>query len=265
MWTALRPSRAATRRPRDERAFAAVVSHVRRGRGCGPARSTRWCEMSLPDRSHSGLDAPASPMVTADDVIRAWADWLVDIAYPYDFHTDPPVPVVVREPLVRAWFARDGIPESGETVDDWAWSCAEEGGWSPVEMGGEAGAHDATRAEPVDDTTLGLCTMCEQAPATTRWGFPVCQHCFDGLVETQADLEAMEADDPALAEAGRRVEESFARFLAERDAEPVPVVEPPTDSAFTRCPFCSYILPPGSIIGGKPEPLAVPTTEDPRG
>ena len=48
-------------------------------------------------------------------------------------------------------------------------------------------------------------------------------------------------------------------------AEPVPVVEPPTDSAFTRCPFCSYILPPGSIIGGKPEPLAVPTTEDPRG
>ena len=87
-----------------------------------------------------------------------------------------------------------------------------------------------------------------------------CKGCGDliALVETQADLEAMEADDPALAEAGRRGEESFARFLAERDAEPVPVVEPPTDSAFTRCPFCSYILPPGSIIGARFDPAGPP-------
>lgn len=70
----------------------------------------------------------------------------------------------------------------------------------------------------IDDeraTDLGICTMCENDLATTTWGFPVCQTCHDGLVGTQAMLEEMEAEDPALAEAGRRVEESFAGFRAE--------------------------------------------------
>jgi hypothetical protein len=59
------------------------------------------------------------------------------------------------------------------------------------------------------------CTMCDEQPATTAWIFPVCQDCFDDLTELQKDLEAEEAADPALAEAGRRVEESFARLREE--------------------------------------------------
>ena len=61
-----------------------------------------------------------------------------------------------------------------------------------------------------------VCTLCESAPATTTWGFPVCQPCADALSETQAELKQMEADDPHLAELGRRVEESAAEFFAER-------------------------------------------------
>lgn len=56
------------------------------------------------------------------------------------------------------------------------------------------------------------CTMCEQAHATTTWGFPVCQPCADWLLSTDAELKQMEADDPDLAEAGREVEEAFRRF-----------------------------------------------------
>lgn len=63
-----------------------------------------------------------------------------------------------------------------------------------------------------------LCTMCEQEPATTTWGLPVCQPCADGLDETQQMLAEEEAADPHLAELGQRVEDLFARFLAERDA-----------------------------------------------
>jgi hypothetical protein len=55
--------------------------------------------------------------------------------------------------------------------------------------------------------------MCEDAPATTTWGFPVCQDCHDDLVETQAMLERLEAEDPALAEAGRKVEAAWDRFI----------------------------------------------------
>jgi hypothetical protein len=43
-----------------------------------------------------------------------------------------------------------------------------------------------------------LCTMCGEKPATTTWGFPVCQSCADGLDGLHADLKEMERTDPAL-------------------------------------------------------------------
>lgn len=64
-----------------------------------------------------------------------------------------------------------------------------------------------------------LCTMCEAAPATTIWGFPVCQMCSDALDSTQAVLKEMEAEHPHLAELGQRVESSFRRFLAARQED----------------------------------------------
>jgi hypothetical protein len=33
-----------------------------------------------------------------------------------------------------------------------------------------------------------ICTMCEEAPATTSWGFPVCQPCADWLTFLDAEL-----------------------------------------------------------------------------
>lgn len=81
----------------------------------------------------------------------------------------------------------------------------------PQQSSGERG-----RGEGVSKDDLGICTMCEEAPATTTWGFPVCQPCADGLDATQSDLKEMEAEDPHLAALGRRVEASAARFFAER-------------------------------------------------
>lgn len=60
---------------------------------------------------------------------------------------------------------------------------------------------------------LGTCTMCEDAPATTTWGFPVCQPCADMLTMLDADLKKMEDGDPALKVAGERVEEAHRRFI----------------------------------------------------
>lgn len=57
------------------------------------------------------------------------------------------------------------------------------------------------------------CTLCGQRKATTRWGAPVCQPCYDGLEATQSDLEAMEADDPTLKAAGERVEQAVRKYL----------------------------------------------------
>jgi hypothetical protein len=69
----------------------------------------------------------------------------------------------------------------------------------------------------VGDTHLDLCSMCEQAPATTTWGFTVCQPCADWLSTLDGDVKAMEAADPELAEAGRQVEDAFRQY---REANP---------------------------------------------
>jgi hypothetical protein len=63
------------------------------------------------------------------------------------------------------------------------------------------------------DSDLGVCTMCEEAPATTTWGFPVCQDCADGLDVLHTELQQMEAADPELAAAGERAEAAFKKFL----------------------------------------------------
>jgi hypothetical protein len=85
------------------------------------------------------------------------------------------------------------------------------------------------------DTDLGVCTMCEQAPATTTWFAPVCQPCADMLGSLDADLKEMEAADPALAEMGRRVEESARRVFdwASEDMDEEPM---------RQCPYCKAPL-----------------------
>lgn len=46
-----------------------------------------------------------------------------------------------------------------------------------------------------------VCTFCEEAPATTTWGFPTCATCRAFLEVLDSELAAMEADDPHLAAA----------------------------------------------------------------
>lgn len=60
---------------------------------------------------------------------------------------------------------------------------------------------------------LGTCTMCDERPATTTYGAPVCQPCHAGLVGLDVDLKRMEADDPHLAELGRRVDDAARRYF----------------------------------------------------
>lgn len=69
----------------------------------------------------------------------------------------------------------------------------------------------------------GNCSLCAAAPATHRYGFPVCEACHGGLVSLGDDLEAMEAEDPGLAAAGERVEVAVERWLG-----PEPGVVPGT-------------------------------------
>lgn len=44
-----------------------------------------------------------------------------------------------------------------------------------------------------------LCSMCQELPATTTWGLPVCQPCADWLAwldDELKQLEKCEYDDP---------------------------------------------------------------------
>lgn len=53
----------------------------------------------------------------------------------------------------------------------------------------------------------GTCTMCADAPATTVWGFPVCDSCADWLTRIDGILKAEEADNPELAALRRRIDD----------------------------------------------------------
>ena len=64
-----------------------------------------------------------------EDAIAA-AHWCVDqLGYPFDMHTDVPVPEPLRQRIVATWIARDG-DGTLETARFIARTCAEEGGWS---------------------------------------------------------------------------------------------------------------------------------------
>lgn len=58
-----------------------------------------------------------------------------------------------------------------------------------------------------------ICTMCEEAPATTTYGAPVCQLCREWLVGLNGDLDAMEKADPALRKAAGEVADAARRFF----------------------------------------------------
>lgn len=47
--------------------------------------------------------------------------------------------------------------------------------------------------------TAELCTLCEERPATTSWGLPVCDECHGFLGRLDVELKAMEDADPELA------------------------------------------------------------------
>lgn len=53
--------------------------------------------------------------------------------------------------------------------------------------------------------TAELCTLCEDRPATTSWGLPVCDECKAFLGRLDVDLKAMEDADPELAAIAGRV------------------------------------------------------------
>lgn len=53
--------------------------------------------------------------------------------------------------------------------------------------------------------TVELCTLCGERPATTTWGFPVCDDCHGFLGRLDVDLKAMEDADPELAAIAGRV------------------------------------------------------------
>lgn len=53
------------------------------------------------------------------------------------------------------------------------------------------------------------CTLCGKAPATTTYGYPVCQPCHDWLVDIDGHLAEMEADDPVLRELGKQIEQAW--------------------------------------------------------
>lgn len=59
-----------------------------------------------------------------------------------------------------------------------------------------------------------VCAMCEERPATTVYGLPVCDECQAMLNTLDGDLKEMEAADPELAELGRRIEEGCRAILS---------------------------------------------------
>lgn len=85
-----------------------------------------------------------------------------------------------------------------------------------------------------------LCSFCEEAPATTTWGLPVCQPCEDFLRGLNDDLTAMEADDPDLAVKGRAVEEAAQRLFASGQARAKRRAEAVRELRGQRCADGSY-------------------------
>lgn len=61
---------------------------------------------------------------------------------------------------------------------------------------------------------VSLCTMCDEEPATTSFGAPVCEGCREWLVGLQGELAEMEGADPDLARKGRAVDEAAQRLFA---------------------------------------------------
>lgn len=61
----------------------------------------------------------------------------------------------------------------------------------------------------------GACSMCQERPATTTWGFPVCQQCADFLTRLDGELRA-EFGDPA----PERYIDRARRAIAQRRREP---------------------------------------------
>ena len=59
--------------------------------------------------------------------------------------------------------------------------------------------------------SLDLCTMCGEAPATTEYGYPVCQPCHDWLVVLDGHLKELEVGDPELRELGQQIAQWWQR------------------------------------------------------
>lgn len=60
-----------------------------------------------------------------------------------------------------------------------------------------------------------ICFSCHAAPATTTWGFPVCQDCSDSLDSLHAELQQMEKDDPVLGAIAERIDDVEAYMRGE--------------------------------------------------
>lgn len=62
-----------------------------------------------------------------EQVIKDWANWLVEIGYGLDFTDEASLPSYMKQPLAQAWYEKDSI--HGETVEDYYDSLSMELGW----------------------------------------------------------------------------------------------------------------------------------------
>ena len=75
------------------------------------------------------MDATGTDAQVADHWRQAHRDlvaWVVEVGYPYDFRTDPPIPESSRHLLAVLWQAHDG---DGTSLADYRIGLADEGGW----------------------------------------------------------------------------------------------------------------------------------------
>lgn len=64
-----------------------------------------------------------------------------------------------------------------------------------------------------DMSAAELCEMCEWSPATTTWGFPVCQPCAEWLILLDDELRSMEDEDPQLERLSQQINKSAERLI----------------------------------------------------
>ena len=68
-------------------------------------------------------------MKVEEQIIKDWANWMVQIGVGYDFDPGVPIPAYMRDHLVEAWYQKEKESGGHDTLQDYYEDLSLELGW----------------------------------------------------------------------------------------------------------------------------------------